>query len=574
MSLPINIKELIHGHCVEWERLEFKRGWNPEDVIHTMCAFANDLNNWGGGYIVIGVETNNGMPALPPVGLQQNQLDKIQNEVLELGNRIQPVYLPVMQPYMLDGQYILVLWCPAGDFRPYSAPSTLGDKAQRQYYIRSGASTVAAKGDTLRRIFELTARVPFDDRINQQATIDDFDLGLIQAYLHEVKSDLYEESKHISLANLTRNMHIAKGSDEFLRPVNAGLLFFSRAPEKFFDRSWIEVVRHKDDVGDNFTEHYFKGALHHQLRDALSFIKTNVIHEHVIKVPNQAEALRFYNYPYEAVEEALANAVYHKGYDLGKPIEVQIFTDKITILSYPGPVPPVDTQILHHQKIIARDYRNRRIGDFLKELDLTEGRGTGFPKMYRKMENNGSPQPIIETDKQDACFLITLPINPKYVEAINDKTDDQVSVQVGDQVGDQVSVQAKEVNDQADDQVSNQVNDFIFKSLDDLVIFSNQVSNQADDQANDQANDQVQDILNNQLNSRVEEILNIATQWIKRDELFAAMNLSNHHDNRKKYLDPLLKIGWVEMEFPDKKTSPNQRYRITASGKKLLKLIK
>jgi len=324
MSLPINIKDLIHGHSVEWERLEFKRGWNPEDVIHAMCAFANDLHNWGGGYIVIGIESNNGMPELPPVGLQQNQLDKIQKEVLELGNRIQPTYMPIMQPYVFDGQHILVLWCPAGDFRPYSAPATLGEKSQRQYYIRSGSSTVIAKGDILRQIFELAARVPFDDRINQEASIDDFDLGLIQAYLHEVKSDLYEESKQISLANLTRNMHIAKGSDEFLRPVNVGLLFFSRTPEKFFNRSWIEVVWHKDDVGDNFTEHYFKGALHHQLRDALRFINTNIIHEHVIKVPNQAEALRFYNYPYEAVEEALSNAVYHKAYDLGNPIEVQM----------------------------------------------------------------------------------------------------------------------------------------------------------------------------------------------------------------------------------------------------------
>jgi len=49
--------------------------------------------------------------------------------------------------------------------------------------------------------------------------------------------------------------------------------------------------------------------------------------------------------------------------------------------------------------------------------------------------------------------------------------------------------------------------------------------------------------------------------------------LSYHPKHRKKYLDPLLKIGWVEMEFPDKKTSPNQRYRITESGKILLKLI-
>ena len=546
MSLPINIKDLVHGQSVEWERLEFKRGWNPEDVIHTMSAFANDLNNWGGGYIVIGIEANSGMPVFPPVGLQQNQLDKIQNEILELGNRIQPAYLPIMQPYVLEGRHILVLWCPAGDFRPYSAPSTLGEKAQRQYYIRSGSSTVIAKNETLKRLFELAARVPFDDRINQQATIDDFDLTLIQAYLHEVKSDLYEESKHISLENLTRNMHIAKGSDEYLRPVNAGLLFFSREPEKFFDRSWIEVVWHKDDVGDNFTEHYFKGALHHQLRDALGFIKTNIIHEHVIKVPNQAEALRFYNYPYEAIEEALSNAVYHKGYDLGKPVEVQIFPDKITVLSYPGAMPPVDTQILHHQKIIARDYRNRRIGDFLKELDLTEGRGTGFPKMNRKMENNGSPQPIIETDELGVYFMVTLPINNEYARAYNDKDSDIVG---------------------------DKDNRLKFNLLDDIVSISNQVGDIANDIVDDKVSDKVKTILKEQLHGIVEEILNVANNWIKTKELFAAVQLSKHPDNRKKYLDPLLKIGWVEMEYPDKKTSPNQRYRITASGKKLLKII-
>ena len=89
-----------------------------------------------------------------------------------------------------------------------------------------------------------------------------------------------------------------------------------------------------------------------------------------------------------------------------------------------------------------------------------------------------------------------------------------------------------------------------------------------------QVRDQIQDILINQLHNRVEEILNIATKWVKRDVLFADMNLSNQTKHRKNYLDPLLKIGWVEMEFPDKKTSPNQRYRITKQGNKLLKLIR
>ena len=86
MALPINIADLIHGKTIEWERLEFKQGWNPEDVLHSMCAFANDLHNWGGGYIIVGVAENNGQPILPPKGLQQSQLDAIQKKVIELGN--------------------------------------------------------------------------------------------------------------------------------------------------------------------------------------------------------------------------------------------------------------------------------------------------------------------------------------------------------------------------------------------------------------------------------------------------------------------------------------------------------
>jgi len=49
MTLPINIDSLITGRSIEWERLEFKEGWNPVNTLHSICAFANDINNWGGG---------------------------------------------------------------------------------------------------------------------------------------------------------------------------------------------------------------------------------------------------------------------------------------------------------------------------------------------------------------------------------------------------------------------------------------------------------------------------------------------------------------------------------------------
>ena len=56
--------------------------------------------------------------------------------------------------------------------------------------------------------------------------------------------------------------------------------------------------------------------------------------------------------------------------------------------------------------------------------------------------------------------------------------------------------------------------------------------------------------------------------------IFELLNLSKHTINRKKYLDPLIEHGWVTKEFPENKTTPNQRYRITDSGARLLNLIK
>ena len=55
MSIPINIDDLINQRVVESTRIEFKSDWNPNPIIHSICAFANDIDNVGGGYIIIGV---------------------------------------------------------------------------------------------------------------------------------------------------------------------------------------------------------------------------------------------------------------------------------------------------------------------------------------------------------------------------------------------------------------------------------------------------------------------------------------------------------------------------------------
>jgi ATP-dependent DNA helicase RecG len=63
-------------------------------------------------------------------------------------------------------------------------------------------------------------------------------------------------------------------------------------------------------------------------------------------------------------------------------------------------------------RAVSRRYRNRRIGEFFKELEMTEGRSTGIPKILKEMAANGSPAPLFETDDDRLSFVIHLPRHP------------------------------------------------------------------------------------------------------------------------------------------------------------------
>lgn len=80
------------------------------------------------------------------------------------------------------------------------------------------------------------------------------------------------------------------------------------------------------------------------------------------------------------------------------------------------------------------NYRNRRIGEFLKELELAEGRSTGVPKILRAMRQNGSPEPVFESDEDRTWFLVRLPVHERVsLGATAHETDqgtDQVTVHV------------------------------------------------------------------------------------------------------------------------------------------------
>ncbi len=403
---------------VEWARIEFKETWDSEASLKTVCAFANDLDNWGGGYIVIGVAEENGQPVYPLKGIPADRIDAYQKNIFARCKLIRPAYMPIVEVIDYDNKKFIVLWRPGGNNRPYSSPKTMAkDNKERVHYIRKASNSVEPSDDEEKDLFSLANRVPFDDRINHHAEMADLNITLVQSYLKEIKSSLYRKSEAGDFTEVCQDMNIISDLPEYTKPKNVGLMFFSMEPHKFFPYAQIDVVQFPDGLGgNNIIEKTFKGPIQQQLRDALQYIRNTIITEKIVKHPDRAEADRFFNYPFAAVEEALSNAVYHRGYDEREPIEVRVENDRIEIVSFPGPDRSVTIEGLKNYRVSNRRYRNRRIGDFLKELHLTEGRNTGFKKILDALEANGSPKPEFETDEAHSYFISRFFIHEGFAE--------------------------------------------------------------------------------------------------------------------------------------------------------------
>ncbi|WP_197911855.1 Fic family protein [Kineobactrum salinum] len=278
--------------------------------------------------------------------------------------------------------------------------------------------------------------MPFDDRYRQSASLSDLSPYLMREFLQEIGSELAAEAGSLDVEPLGRRMNVVAGPAEMPFPKNVGLLFFNEHPAQFFPATQIDVVYFPEGPGgDRFEEKEFRGPLGRITRDAVDYIARNYLKETVLKHPDRPQAERFWNFPLAAIEEAVVNAVYHRSYEIREPVEIRITAEELVVLSFPGPDRSIRLEDLQAGKAVSRRYRNRRIGEFLKELDLTEGRSTGIPKILRVMAANGSSAPVFDTDEGRSWFLIRLPVHAGFAQM------DQVTEQVTEQVAEQVSKQ-------------------------------------------------------------------------------------------------------------------------------------
>ena len=411
-------KSLLEEGRVESFQLELKVGWDEHTkpaILRTICEFANDLLNHNGGYVVLGVEDAGGTAVLPPKGLAPDSIEQVSKEILgQVKQWITPDYVPRAYPDEVDGRHVLVVHCPTGYNRPYTAPERLERNGGRIQWVRVGAETKKADGELGRQLAEVVVRTPFDARPRHELTADDLDGDVVEHFLRQANSDLAGDA--YTLAEKLRGMDLLQRVNGHDAPLNAAVLFFSSEPQKYFPGAKIEIVQEDEPGADEARRHTITGRPQYLIREALNWLEA---HNGTLekKHSDRAEADRDRAWPFAAIEEVLVNAVHHRGYDPANPDPIEIFIrpDQMIVLSYPGPMPGITLEQLQRGDFVRVPARNRRVGQLLKDIRLAEARSSGLRKIRQAMERAGNSPPQFEFDEGRTYFKVALPIHPAHL---------------------------------------------------------------------------------------------------------------------------------------------------------------
>lgn len=552
MALPINIEDLLNKQKVEDNRIEFKRGWNPDKIYHTICAFATDLDNIGGGYILVGVEQDeNGIAKRPVKGLPIDTIDDIMKDMVGYDAKITSSNLRAVSyntrvsKEEVDGQTVLAIWVPTGPNRPYCVPESVISKGKSplKYYIRSKASTIEARGETLDEVRALADRTPFDERGNEAIKIEDISGVLVYEHLKTVKSKLAENFAGRPLEDILDEMNLLTGPSENRLVKNVAAMMFCEHPEKFFPATQVDIVLFPEGSIENpdilVEVPKIVGPVPKMISETLSYLRTNVIKKRISKPDDKEKSDKAYNYPYQAFEEAVVNALYHRDYQEREPVEITIEPTHIDILSYSGPDRSITTEAIKAaQRLKARRYRNRRLGDFLKELDLTEGRATGIPTIQKSLRENGSDKAVIDTDEDRTYFLMTIPCREDMINSNRLETSTEAHSDL--------DTRLLQILGQSFVKVQTSIYQCNITNKSQLL----QILEQLSVKVWDKAKKYIDKSLLCQYTIELIEYLNINPSTIK--EIIGFINHPDGIEFRRKILNPLIELGYVAMTNPDK----------------------
>lgn len=384
----------------ESQSIEYKQTWRDE-YLKWICGFANA----NGGCIFIGKDDTGNI-----VGVTDSKklLEEIPNKVRDV--------LGILVDVNLHNT-------PKGDFieivvEDYPYPVNY----KGQYHYRSGSTKQELKGAALDK-FLLQKKgkrwdaVPIPKVSTKDLKQETFDFFRNRAFkTQRIEENILTDTNEHLLENLQLK------ENGFLK--RAAILLFHSIPENFVTGAYIKIGYFETDDDLKFQDEVH-GNLFEQIEKTIDllftkYIKAEISYEGINRVET-------YEYPKDAIREALLNAIAHKDYAGGVPIQISVYNDKIIIWNE-GQLPENWTVQNLLQKHASRPY-NPDIANTLFRSGYVESWGRGTIKIIKECKQAGISSPLFRYNSSDISvefrkdvyneeYLSTLELNERQLNAL------------------------------------------------------------------------------------------------------------------------------------------------------------
>jgi ATP-dependent DNA helicase RecG len=376
------LKKLIgqsEGHNLELKKSTSLR----QEIGQAVSAFANT----NGGIILIGISPDG---EIVGVDIGKKTVEDLANLIKE---NTDPKIYPQMKIHKVDDKNIIEIAVKESDEKPIFFSN--------HAYQRVGRTSPMISVSKIRELAKQERKtLTWDEKICEDADLEkDIDENKVKWFLEKAK---YERRLDINPNIPDREALERLGLARNGRLTNAAILLFGNNPQRFFLMAETRCGRFKGTEPLEFIDmKVFGKSIIDQREDAIEFVKEHIaLHAKIV----ETERVETWEYPIEAIREAITNAICHRDYQMSSNVQVRIFDDRIEIWgcgSLPEPLTLNDLKIKHESVL-----RNNLIGKCFFLIKFIEQWGTGTNRVINSCLNYGLPEPIFE--EISGALIVTL----------------------------------------------------------------------------------------------------------------------------------------------------------------------
>ena len=399
-----NLLELIEKVVksrAEYQYVELKAAKKgcPEKLYDSLSSFSNRDD---GGIIIFGVDEKNDFDMCGVYDLQD-----IQQKITEQCDSMTPKVRPLFSYAQKDDKNFCSIEVPALDIadRPcyYSGKGRL-----KGSYVRVGTNDEPMTEYEIYSYEAYRKKYQDDIRVIERVTNQGIDESALNEYIKLLTENKPNLSK-LQKEQISELMSITVNGKYTL----ATTILFGLYPQAYFPQLCIiataipgtEIGAIGKDEERFIDNRRIEGTIEDMLEEAILFVMENTKIKTVID-SKTGKRRDIEEYPTKAVREVILNALVHRDYSIhteGKPIQMQIFTDRIVISNPGGLYGRISLSQLGQ---IQPDTRNPVLATALETMSITENRYSGIPTIRREMSLRGLPMPQFEEKR--GSFVVTL----------------------------------------------------------------------------------------------------------------------------------------------------------------------